>query len=63
MHPRESHPAGLYTLTTVEDGAIAVALNPVDETGKSSTVVTNLSYNQLISYDGSIKSSEKRTGA
>jgi hypothetical protein len=53
--PSGIHPAGLYTLTTVEDGAIAVALNPVDETGKSSTVVTNLSYNQLISYDGSIK--------
>jgi hypothetical protein len=53
--PSGIHPAALYMLTTAEEGAIAVALNPVDATGKSSTVVSNLNYSQLISYDGSIK--------
>ncbi len=53
--PSGTHPAGLYTLTTVEDGALTVALNPVDATGKSSTVISNMNYSQLNSYDGSIK--------
>ena len=53
--PAGTHPAGLYLLTTVEAGAIAVQLSPVDASGKSSTVVNNLNYSQLISYDGSIK--------
>ena len=53
--PSGIHPAGLYALSTIENGAITVALNPVDDTGKSSTVLSNMNYSQLISYDGSIK--------
>jgi hypothetical protein len=53
--PSGTHPAGLYMLSTVEEGALVVALNPVDAAGKSSTVVSNLNYSQLISYSGSIK--------
>ena len=41
--------------TVAEGGAVVVALNPVDETGKSSTKVTSMAYNQLIAYDGFIK--------
>lgn len=53
--PSGIHPVGLYTLTTAENGVFALALNPVDATGKSTTVVTNMNYSQLNSYDGSIK--------
>jgi hypothetical protein len=53
--PAGTHPANLYMNSAVEDGAIAVALNPVDETGKSSSEVTTMTYSQLIAYDGVIK--------
>jgi len=53
--PAGTHPAGLYMHTTVEEGAIVVALNPVDDSGKSSTLVSTMNYSQLISYDGCIK--------
>jgi len=53
--PAGTHPANLYMYSAVESGAIVVALNPVDETGKSSTVTTNMAYNQLIAYDGCIR--------
>ena len=52
--PSGMHPASLRMYSTVEDGAIVQTLNPVDETGKSSTVV-NMTYNELIAYDGSVK--------
>lgn len=52
--PSGSHPANLYVYSTVEQGAVVQALNPVDASGKSSTVV-NMNYAQLIAYDGSIK--------
>lgn len=53
--PSGIHPAELLTNTVAEGGAVVVTLNPVDETGKSSTKVTSLTYNQLVAYDGFIK--------
>jgi len=53
--PSGTHPAGLYMDSEVENGASVIALNSVDESGKSSTVVTNMTYGQLIAYDGNIK--------
>jgi hypothetical protein len=53
--PTGTHPANLYMKSAVENGAVVVALTPVDATGKSSTLVTNMTYSQLIGYDGSIK--------
>jgi hypothetical protein len=51
----ENHPAEIRMNSVVEGGAIVIALNPVDETGKSSTLTTNMTYNQLIDYDGFIE--------
>lgn len=53
--PSGVHPAELCTNTVAEGGVTVVTLNPVDETGKSSTKVTSITYNQLIAYDGFIK--------
>ncbi len=53
--PPGIHQAGLYMYSEVENGASVVAINPIDATGKSTTVVTNMSYNQLIAYDGNVK--------
>ena len=53
--PSGLHPAELCMNTVAEGGAVVVTLNPVDETGKSSTKVTSMAYNQLITYDGFIK--------
>ena len=53
--PSGIHPAELLTNTVAEGGAVVLTLNPVDVTGKSSTKVTSLSYNQLVAYDGFIK--------
>jgi len=53
--PSGTHPAELRMNSAVEDGDVVVQLNPIDETGKSSTVVTAKTYAQLISYDGFIK--------
>jgi hypothetical protein len=53
--PLGIHPAELCMNTVAEGGAVVVTLNPVDETGKSSTEVTSIAYNQLIAYDGFIK--------
>lgn len=53
--PTGTHPAYLYMYSEVEGGAVAVILNPVDATGKSSTVVSTMTYSQLIAYDGYIK--------
>jgi len=52
--PSGTHPANLHMYSTVEEGVVVQTLNPVDATGKSSTVV-NMTYSQLIAYDGSIK--------
>lgn len=53
--PSGTHPAELCMNTMVEGGAIVITLNPVDETGKSSTAVTSITFDQLIAYDGFIK--------
>ena len=53
--PEGMHPANLYMYSTVEDGAVVADLNPVDATGKSSSVVTNMNYGQLIAYDGCVR--------
>lgn len=52
--PSGTHPAELSIGSAVENGKAAYVLNPVDGTGKSSTVV-NSSYKELVEYDGSIK--------
>jgi len=53
--PVGTHPANLYMNSVFEDGLIVIALNPVDASGKSSTVVTAMDYSELIAYDGHIK--------
>lgn len=53
--PSGTHPANLYMNSVVENGAVVAPLNPVDATGKSSTLITTMSYNQMIAYAGSIK--------
>jgi hypothetical protein len=53
--PSGVHPAELCMNTVAEGGAVVLTLNPVDETGKSSTEITSMDYNQLIAYDGFIK--------
>lgn len=53
--PSGIHPASLCINSAVENGTTVISLNPVDATGKSSTVVTEMNYAQLIAYDGYIK--------
>lgn len=53
--PAGTHPAFLYMNSSVENGAVAVELNPVDASGKSSTTVTTMNYATLIASDGYIK--------
>jgi hypothetical protein len=53
--PSGSHPAFLMMNSEVEDGPIALTLNPVDANGKSSTLVSTMTYSQLNAYDGYIK--------
>jgi hypothetical protein len=53
--PSGVHPAELRMNSAVEGGAVVVNLNPVDATGKSSTLVPSMSYSQLIDFDGFIQ--------
>lgn len=53
--PTGTHPAALYMNTIAEGGNVVVELNPVESSGKSSTSLNSLTYNQLITYDGFIK--------
>jgi len=53
--PAGTHPAELRMNSAVEGGAVVVTLDPVDATGKSSTPVTSISYDQLVAYDGFIQ--------
>ena len=53
--PSGTHPAELLMNTVAEGGAVVLTLNPVDETGKSSTKVTSFTYSQLVAYDGFIR--------
>jgi hypothetical protein len=53
--PSGTHPAELRMNSAVEGGAVVLTLEPVDATGKSSTLVTSISYNELVAYDGFIQ--------
>jgi hypothetical protein len=48
------HPVQLLSGSTVEDGTVLLVLNPVDATGKSSTLVTTMTFTELTGYDGYI---------
>ena len=51
----ENHPAEIRMNSVVEGGIVVIALNPVDETGVSITLTSEMTYNQLIDYDGFIQ--------
>jgi hypothetical protein len=53
--PAGTHPAELRMNSAIEGGTVVIALNPVDATGKSSTLESTLTYTQLIAYDGFIQ--------
>jgi len=53
--PAGSHPAVLCMNSVVEGGLVKLTLNPVDATGKSTTVVSTMTYSQLIAFNGFIK--------
>ncbi|HRZ97773.1 MAG TPA: hypothetical protein P5084_09455 [Paludibacter sp.] len=53
--PSGSHPAELRSNTAIEGGTTAIVLNPVGPSGKSSTLTTAMTYNQLIAYDGFVQ--------
>ncbi|WP_132434291.1 hypothetical protein [Natronoflexus pectinivorans] len=53
--PTGTHPAALYMNTVAEGGTIVAELNPIDDSGISSTRINMLTYNQLIEYDGFIR--------
>jgi len=50
-----SHPIELRRESAVENGTLVQSLNPVDVNGKSTTVITTMSFSQLKAYDGCIK--------
>jgi len=53
--PAGSHPAVLCMNSVVEGGLVKLTLNPVDATGKSTTVVSTMTYAQLIAFNGFVK--------
>jgi hypothetical protein len=53
--PAGTHPAVLCKNSAIEGGSVQLNLNPVDATGKSSTVVSTMTYSQLIAFNGFIK--------
>lgn len=53
--PSDTYPASLCQNSAVEGGAVVIALNSLGKTGESSTIISSMSYNQLIAYDGHIK--------
>jgi len=53
--PAGTHPAQLCLNTVVEGGSVMLILNPVGVDGTCSTVVTKISYAQLIAYNGYIR--------
>ena len=52
--PEGSNHAYLYMQSVIENGEVDETLNPIDATGKSSTVV-KMPYNQLIAYNGCVR--------
>lgn len=63
-----THPAHVHFNSAVETGGIAISLNAVDATGKSSTIVTKLddnttiNYTQLLNFDGYVNVHESPSG-
>jgi hypothetical protein len=53
--PTGTHPAQLCSGPAVEGGLVIIDLNPVDVTGKSSTVSSTLTYDKILTYDGFVK--------
>ena len=53
--PAGTHPATLYSNSLVEGGTAKLILKPVDASGKSSTTVSDITYSELIAFDGSVK--------
>jgi len=53
--PAGTHPATLFSNSVIEGGTAKLILKPVDETGKSSTTVTDITYSELVAFDGSVK--------
>lgn len=53
--PAGTHPAQLCMNSAIEGGNVVINLDPVDETGKSSTVTSAKTYSELIDYDGFVK--------
>ena len=49
------HPAQLCMNSVVEGGSVKLILNPVDASGKSTTVISTMTYAQLIAYDGFVE--------
>lgn len=49
------HPAELRMNAAIEGGSVVLMLNPVDQSGTSSTTITSMTYNELIAYDGYIQ--------
>jgi len=53
--PVGSHPAELRMNSASEGGMLVVALNPIIDNGPGSTLITTMTYDQLIAFDGFIK--------
>lgn len=53
--PSGTHPAEICTNSAIEGGTTAFVLNPVDLSGKSTTLISTMTYNQLIAYDGFVQ--------
>jgi len=51
--PGNSHPAHIHANSAAETGDIVVTFDPVDgATGRSTTTITDLTYEQILAYDG-----------
>ncbi len=53
--PLGTHPAELRMNSAAEGGAVVIALNPVNDSGISSTTTTLKTYSQLMDFDGFIQ--------
>ena len=53
--PAGTHPAEICANSAIEGGTTTIVLNPVDLTGRSSTLTTSMTYSQLIAYDGFVQ--------
>jgi hypothetical protein len=60
--PSGTNTAVLCMHTVIESGVVVLTLNPLDATGKSSTVVSSMTYSDLIAYDGHINVTNSNGG-